>query len=110
MPILSAARSYPLPTLVTRSTWGDFGLFLGLAVVCLLVSALLARVRVGSLPVNPLLWHSWVITQARLDPQPEQPPGMRFYRPYLLFWVASLCCLGAALLELIALLYILAAG
>lgn len=108
MPILSAVRFQPLPNVVTTANWGDFWLFLGLGFACLLVSALLARVRIGSLPANPLHWHHWVITRARVEPTIEPPPGIRIYRPYLLFWAASLCCLGAALLELIALLYVLA--
>lgn len=85
------------------ATWGDFWMFLGIGVLCLLLSAFLAGVRIGSLPVNPLRWHWWVVAHARIAPTlDENVAPFRIYRPYMLLWVASACCWLAAVLVLLA--------
>lgn len=81
--------------------WADFWLFMGLGLACLLVSAILARVKIGSFPVNPIYWHYWVIIKA--TKAPFLNAGVpRIYHPYMLFWAGSLCLVLVAFLVLIA--------
>lgn len=86
------------------SEWSDFWLLLGLAFACLLVSAILAKVRLGTFPVNPLYWHYWVIAETRTPPtySPEAP---RIYRPFMYFWAGSICLFVCALVVLVAIIY-----
>lgn len=83
--------------------WSSFWLSLALGIACLLVSAILAKVRIGSLPANPLYWHLWVVTNAKAAPSYNDDPP-RVYRPYTFFWAASICFLFWSFLMLIAML------
>jgi hypothetical protein len=84
--------------------WSDFWLFLGLALASLLISAILAKVRLGTFPANPIYWHYWVVAEAKTPPtySPETPKS---YRLYMYFWAGSICLFVAALLVLVAMIY-----
>ncbi len=84
--------------------WSDFWLFLVLAFASLLISAILAEVRLGTFPANPIYWHYWIVAEAKTAPtyRPEAP---RIYRPFMYFWAASICLFVAALLVLVAIIY-----
>lgn len=100
--VLKGNRVYEL---FVSASWPDFWLFLGLGLLLLLIAARLARVRIGSLPVNPLYWHYWVVAEAKSAPDlNEAGEGPRVYRLYMWFWMASLCSVAAALLVLTAIL------
>lgn len=81
--------------------WGMFWLSLFLGIACLLVSAMLAKVRIGSLPANPLYWHLWVVANAKAAPTYNDDLP-RVYRPYAFFWAASICFLFWSFLVLLA--------
>jgi len=70
--------------------WGWFWLSLFLGIACLFVSAVLAKVRIGSLPVNPIYWHFWIVAKAQEAPSYNEDTP-RVYRPYAYFWAASIC-------------------
>lgn len=63
--------------------WSNFWLCMGLAIFFLIVSALLARVRIGSLPANPIYWHAWIITQSKPITFLGYPKKLH---PFILFW------------------------
>ena len=84
--------------------WSSFCGFAGLGIAFLLVAAILAKVRVRDLPVNPLYWHFWVIANAELPPLVSSNSIFRTYRPYLFFWAGSLGLFLLALLVLISML------
>lgn len=84
--------------------WSWFGLSLLLGIPCLLVSAVLAKVRIGSLPVNLIYWHLWVLANAKVAPSYNDDPP-RVYRPYVFFWAASICFLFWSFLVLVAIVF-----
>ena len=84
--------------------WTDFWFFLGLALASLLISAILAKVRLGTLPLNPIYWHYWVVAETKTPPTYDTE-GSRSYRLYMYFWAGSLCLLVAALLVLVSMIY-----
>jgi hypothetical protein len=80
-----------------------FWLYIALCIICLVIAALLARVKLVSFPLNPLYWHYWVMANA------ETPPVIgdvfdrrRNYRLYVIFWALSVCFLIFSVLILIA--------
>jgi hypothetical protein len=92
--------------LFVPATWADFLLFCGMGIFFLLVAARLARVRIGSLPINPIYWHYAVVANTRLPPiAGETQNGLRIYRAYMFFWVASICCFAAGALVLVSMLF-----
>jgi hypothetical protein len=96
-----------LRDLLIAATWSDFWVFLGAGVALLFVSARLAKVRVGSFPVNPLYWHLWVMTHAHERPlMNDSQRYPKIHRPYVLAWAISLCSLLSALLVLVTRLLI----
>lgn len=66
--------------------WPAFWICLGMSVAFLVIAALLARVRIGSLPANPIYWHAWVITQSNPITFRGYP---KKYHPFILFWAIS---------------------
>ena len=78
--------------------WLAFWISLGLSIVLLVIAALLARVRIGSLPANPIYWHAWVITQSKPITYRGYP---KKYHPFFLFWAASVFLLAFGLLLLV---------
>jgi hypothetical protein len=82
--------------------WDHFWLSLSLSLIFLFISALLAKVRIGSFPANPIYWHIWVIQNAELPPLINERQPFRLYRFYMFFWAGSLCCLIFSLAILMA--------
>ena len=82
--------------------WYHFGGSLGVMLLCLIIAALMARVKVGSFPVNPLCWHYWVLTNAHRNPMMWQS-GLYslFCRSYIFFWLASVAALMFAFVVLL---------
>jgi len=77
--------------------WSNFWLFIGLTFVFLVAAALLARIKIGSFPANPIYWHAWVITQSNPVTFRGYP---KKYHPFIFFWAASVMCFFVALLVL----------
>jgi len=83
------------------SEWSHFWLFIELGFCCLVISALLAKVKIGSFPVNPIYWHFWVIANAEAPPLVSDNLPPRIYRPYMFFWAGSVCFFILAFLVLV---------
>ena len=81
--------------------WSDFWMLLVMGFVCLFISAYFAKVRIGSLPANPIYWHYWIVANATAEPTINDDTP-RIYRPYMFFWAASICLFACAPLVLIA--------
>lgn len=95
-------KSLRAGTFFVPTDWSDFLLFIVLGLGFLLVSALLARVKIRSFPLNPAYWHFWVAYNAEeLLPNGEKlhPKYLRFY---MLFLVGSVYCFIQALFILVA--------
>lgn len=84
--------------------WAAFWCFIGLGVALLFVAAILAKVKIRSLPVNPFYWHFWVIANTAIPPLVDESSTFRIYRPYMFFWAGSIGFFLAALLVLISML------
>ena len=70
------------------SDWTGAASLFVLGVFCLIGSAVLAKVRIGSFPVNPIYWHYWIIANAKMAPA-VNTPIIRIATPYMVLWIAS---------------------
>lgn len=67
-----------------------FWLYIALSIVCLVIAALLARVKLTTFPLNPIYWHYWVMANAKIPPViGDIFERSRNYRFYVIFWALS---------------------
>lgn len=41
--------------------WTYFWFYIVLGFLFLFIAAIVAKVKIGSFPINPLIWHHWVL-------------------------------------------------
>ena len=97
---LYRSSTFNIPT-----DWSHFGLFILLGICLLIISASIAKVRIGSFPVNPLYWHYWVIAKAEVSQLKNDNSSPKAMRSYVLFLIGSICFFVQALFILIAILF-----
>lgn len=73
------------------SDWSHFWLFVLLGFSCLVISALLAKVKIGSFPRNPIYWHYWVVAKAETPVLNGESINPKFLRTYMFLLVGSIC-------------------
>jgi hypothetical protein len=77
-------------------SWPTFWQYLLLSFIFLIVSALFARIRLGSFPANPFYWHFWLILNAKKESSKRIFSLEKLYRIYLFFWAISIYFLALA--------------
>jgi hypothetical protein len=83
-----------------------FWLYIALSIVCLVIAALLARVKLTTFPLNPIYWHYWVMANAKIPPViGDIFERSRNYRFYVIFWALSVCFLIFSVVILLAILF-----
>jgi len=88
------------------SDWSYFWLFILLAFVCLVISALLAKVKIRSFPLNPIYWHYWVVAKASTPILNGEKFHPKFLRAYMFFLIGSICFLVQALFVFVIILVV----
>ena len=95
-------KSLRYGTFFVPTDWSNFLLFIVLGLFCLLISALLAGVKIRSFPLNPAYWHFWVAYKAKEPLLNGEKFHPKYLRSYMLFLIVSVCCFIQALFILVA--------
>jgi hypothetical protein len=95
-----------LQELLAAATWSDFFISVMIGLILFIISAHLAGVRFGSLPINPLYWHYTMIMRAKDSPIIEnRNSSAPRSKLYFYFWATSLCSFFTSALILFALIF-----
>ena len=97
-------KNFPVDEIDIPIDWSYFWLYFAMGIVCLILSAYFAKVKIGSFPVNPFYWHYWVVVNSKVDAFfNESTP--RIPRPHILFWVASIFLIALSFLLLFVIFF-----